>query len=168
MAHLRRTRVLVLGLHAFAGGYSHVSLRIIATIEHYVCLYCCAGCWPTVHSCFNSWTVKAPHCVCVTPQAAALDFGVGAWKAYFLDLSFCGASATMFCAISGSVPEQPVISTKSGHLFEKALIDKYVKETGKCPITQESLSLEDLLPLKVCTPHMHWPTVPVHTALSVP
>lgn len=54
----------------------------------------------------------------------------------------------MFCSISGTVPEQPVVSSKSGHLFEKRLIEKYVRETGKCPITQEALTLDDLLPLK--------------------
>ncbi|KXZ54344.1 hypothetical protein GPECTOR_5g426 [Gonium pectorale] len=55
----------------------------------------------------------------------------------------------MFCSISGVVPEQGVVSVKSGHLFEKSLIDKYVRETGKCPVTGEPLSTEDLLPLKV-------------------
>jgi pre-mRNA-processing factor 19 len=54
----------------------------------------------------------------------------------------------MFCAISGTVPEEPVVSKKSGHLFEKRLIEKYIKETGKCPVTQEDLTLEDLLPLQ--------------------
>jgi pre-mRNA-processing factor 19 len=54
----------------------------------------------------------------------------------------------MFCSISGTVPEDPVISKKSGHLFEKRLIEKYIQETGKCPITQESLSLEELLPVQ--------------------
>mmetsp|Transcript_13631 Transcript_13631/g.29224 ORF Transcript_13631/g.29224 Transcript_13631/m.29224 type:complete len:512 (-) Transcript_13631:704-2239(-) len=54
----------------------------------------------------------------------------------------------MFCAVSGNVPEQPVVSSKSGHLFERHLVEKYVKETGKCPVTGESLSLDDLLPLK--------------------
>jgi pre-mRNA-processing factor 19 len=55
----------------------------------------------------------------------------------------------MFCSISGTVPEQGVVSVKSGHLFEKSLIEKYVRETGRCPVTGEALSLEDLLPLKV-------------------
>lgn len=54
----------------------------------------------------------------------------------------------MFCSISGNVPEEPVISSKSGHLFEKRLIEKYVRETGKCPITSEPLTLDDLLPVK--------------------
>lgn len=29
-------------------------------------------------------------------------------------------------AVSGEVPEQPVVSTKSGHVFEKRLIERYV------------------------------------------
>uniref|UniRef100_A0A7S0YHM9 Pre-mRNA-processing factor 19 n=2 Tax=Polytomella parva TaxID=51329 RepID=A0A7S0YHM9_9CHLO len=54
----------------------------------------------------------------------------------------------MFCAISGVVPEQPVVSSKSGYVFDKILITKYIKEMGKCPVTNEPLSEEDLLPLK--------------------
>jgi pre-mRNA-processing factor 19 len=53
----------------------------------------------------------------------------------------------MFCAISGNVPEEPVVSKKSGHVFEKRLIDKYVAETGRCPVTQAELGPDDLLPL---------------------
>lgn len=55
----------------------------------------------------------------------------------------------MFCGISGNVPEQPVVSLKSGALFEKRLVEKYVRETGKCPVTGETLTAEDLLPLRV-------------------
>lgn len=51
----------------------------------------------------------------------------------------------MFCAISGQTPEEPVISTKSGHLFEKRLITKYIETEGKCPITGAELGLGDLL-----------------------
>lgn len=53
----------------------------------------------------------------------------------------------MFCAISGTVPEQPVVS-KTGVLFERRLIEKYVAETGKCPVTGEALGNDDLTPLK--------------------
>lgn len=31
---------------------------------------------------------------------------------------------TMFCSISGTTPEEPVISAKTGHLFEKSIITK--------------------------------------------
>jgi pre-mRNA-processing factor 19 len=36
----------------------------------------------------------------------------------------------MFCAISGSVPNEPVVNKKSGHLFERKLVEKYIQETG--------------------------------------
>eukprot|EP00665_Eupelagonemidae_sp_cell47_P009520 gene9519-4415_t len=57
----------------------------------------------------------------------------------------------MFCAMSGSAPEKPVVSQKSGHLFERSLIEKYIENTGKCPVTGEPLEASDLLPLKVST-----------------
>ncbi|KAL1526962.1 hypothetical protein AB1Y20_015651 [Prymnesium parvum] len=53
----------------------------------------------------------------------------------------------MFCAISGNAPEHPVVS-KTGHLFEQSVIEKYIEATGKCPVTGEELSASDLLPLK--------------------
>jgi pre-mRNA-processing factor 19 len=53
----------------------------------------------------------------------------------------------MFCAISGNVPEEPVVSKKTGHVFEKRLIEKYVAETGRCPVTQAELGADDLLAL---------------------
>ncbi len=35
------------------------------------------------------------------------------------------------CTVSGSVPEEPVVSTKSGHIFEKRLVLKAI-EVGCC------------------------------------
>ena len=57
----------------------------------------------------------------------------------------------MFCNISNKVPEEPVVSKKSGLLFEKRLILKYIDEKGICPVTQETLSVEDLLNIKTET-----------------
>lgn len=54
----------------------------------------------------------------------------------------------MFCAISGTTPEEPVISSRTGHLFEKNLIVKALQETGECPITKQALSPDDLLEIK--------------------
>ena len=39
------------------------------------------------------------------------------------------------CAITGETLKEPVISKKSGHLFEKKLILKHIESTGQCPIT---------------------------------
>mmetsp|Transcript_2602 Transcript_2602/g.4424 ORF Transcript_2602/g.4424 Transcript_2602/m.4424 type:complete len:504 (+) Transcript_2602:171-1682(+) len=54
----------------------------------------------------------------------------------------------MFCSITGQVPEQPVVSTKSGLVFERRLVEKFLREKSTCPITGEPLSVDDLLPLK--------------------
>lgn len=51
----------------------------------------------------------------------------------------------MFCSISGSVPQEPVVSKKTGHLYEKRIIEKYIKSEGRCPISGKDMSEEDLL-----------------------
>jgi pre-mRNA-processing factor 19 len=50
--------------------------------------------------------------------------------------------------MSGEPPVDPVVSRKSGHMFEKRTILTYILETGTCPITGQPLSAEDLLELK--------------------
>lgn len=54
----------------------------------------------------------------------------------------------MSCSISGEVPTEPVVCTKTGHVFEKSLIEKHINQTGTCPMNKESMSLDDLIPLK--------------------
>ncbi|KAJ7548824.1 hypothetical protein O6H91_07G028700 [Diphasiastrum complanatum] len=54
----------------------------------------------------------------------------------------------MFCAISGLTPEEAVVSRRSGLLFERRLIEKYIAERGTCPVTGEPLSPEDLVAVK--------------------
>ena len=43
---------------------------------------------------------------------------------------------------------EPVVSRKSGHMFEKRTIMTYILESGTCPITGQPLTAEDLLELK--------------------
>lgn len=52
------------------------------------------------------------------------------------------------CSISGEVPREPVVSVKSGHIFEKSLVEKHIKQTGRCPVTDEELNIEDLIAVK--------------------
>ncbi|KAJ2897391.1 hypothetical protein MKZ38_004692 [Zalerion maritima] len=54
----------------------------------------------------------------------------------------------MLCAISGEAPQEPVASRKNGTVYEKRLVEKYIEENGKDPVTGEELSIDDLLPLK--------------------
>lgn len=70
----------------------------------------------------------------------------------------------MLCAISNAVPADPVVCTKTGHVFERTLIEKYLDEMGKCPISGQEMTKDDLLPLK-----MGKPIKPRHTpAMSIP
>ncbi|KAM7462377.1 hypothetical protein LguiA_030498 [Lonicera macranthoides] len=54
----------------------------------------------------------------------------------------------MNCSISGEVPEEPVVSKKSGLLYEKRLIERHISDFGKCPITGEPLTMDDIVPIK--------------------
>ncbi|KAH9886170.1 Prp19-domain-containing protein [Xylariomycetidae sp. FL2044] len=54
----------------------------------------------------------------------------------------------MLCAISGEAPQEPVVSKLSGAVFEKRLIEKYIQENGKDPVSGEDLTIDDLLPIK--------------------
>lgn len=59
------------------------------------------------------------------------------------------SSANMYCSISGTIPSEPVVSTKSGHLYDRAIIEKLLSANGnKCPETGESLAKDELLPIK--------------------
>jgi len=58
-----------------------------------------------------------------------------------------------------------VVSTRTGHLYERRLVEKAIAETGECPVTRQPLSREELLPVKtnkVSAPpprvgHTWWP-----------
>ncbi|CAK9180206.1 unnamed protein product [Ilex paraguariensis] len=54
----------------------------------------------------------------------------------------------MNCSISGEVPEEPVVSKKSGLLYEKRLIERHISDYGKCPVTGEPLAMDDIVPIK--------------------
>ncbi|MEN2497545.1 MAG: hypothetical protein MHMPM18_001918 [Marteilia pararefringens] len=57
---------------------------------------------------------------------------------------------TFVCAISGEIPNEPVISPKSGSLFEKKLILKHLESSGNIdPVNNEPLSKEDLIEMKI-------------------
>ncbi|KAH9050472.1 WD40 repeat-like protein [Lactarius hengduanensis] len=53
-----------------------------------------------------------------------------------------------FCAISGEPPQDPVISSKSGHVYERRLVQKFISENGTDPVTGEKLEESDLVSIK--------------------
>lgn len=54
----------------------------------------------------------------------------------------------MFVLVSGEIPANPVVARVNGFLYEKSLISKYIKDTGKCPVTGAALTEEDLIDVK--------------------
>ncbi|KAI0998852.1 hypothetical protein K3495_g9344 [Podosphaera aphanis] len=54
----------------------------------------------------------------------------------------------MLCSISGEAPQHAVASSKSGHVYEKRLIEAYITENHKDPVNGEDLEIEDLVELK--------------------
>jgi pre-mRNA-processing factor 19 len=69
----------------------------------------------------------------------------------------------MFCSIT----KEPVISKKTGHLYEKRIIQKYLEENHKCPITGEDMTEDDLIELKTGTSTLAGKPRPP-TATSIP
>lgn len=70
---------------------------------------------------------------------------------------------SLICQISNEVPENPVVSPKSGAIFERRLIEKYIKENGTDPINGEELKEDDLIELKV--PTLIKPKPPAFTSI---
>lgn len=71
----------------------------------------------------------------------------------------------MYCAISGEVPLEPVVSRVSGHVFDRRLIDKALENSkGICPKTGNPLEKSDLIQVKADLAIRPRPT----TATSLP
>ncbi|PBJ79489.1 putative splicing factor XB2 [Trypanosoma cruzi] len=54
----------------------------------------------------------------------------------------------MFCCISNRVPHEPVVSRLSGCLYERSLVEQYIAEHGRCPVTGEALQKDDLIAVR--------------------
>jgi len=71
----------------------------------------------------------------------------------------------MFCSISGEAPEEPVLCSKSGRIYDKHNILKYMESNeNKDPFSLEAIQPEDLIPIKVEKNIRPRPT----TATSIP
>lgn len=55
---------------------------------------------------------------------------------------------SIVCAISGDIPDTPVVSHVSGHVFEKRLLEKWIEDKGTDPVTNEPLSMDQVTEIK--------------------
>ncbi|KAH3684794.1 hypothetical protein WICPIJ_004258 [Wickerhamomyces pijperi] len=58
----------------------------------------------------------------------------------------------LFSKVSGQLPKHPVVSPKSGLIFEQELIEQYILQNQQDPITNEPLSSDELIVIKQ-SPH---------------
>lgn len=73
---------------------------------------------------------------------------------------------SFFCGISGEPPQDPVVSTKSGHVYERRLITKYITDNGTDPITGEKLEESDLVSVKA-SKCLFFNCAPIYTAIPI-
>lgn len=43
------------------------------------------------------------------------------------------------------MPKDAVVSTRTGHIYERTLVETYIENEGKCPATGGDLTKEDLI-----------------------
>lgn len=57
-------------------------------------------------------------------------------------------SIYMLCSLSGEEAQEPVVSPKSGCIFERRLVELYISTTGKDPVSEDSLTVDELIAVK--------------------
>jgi pre-mRNA-processing factor 19 len=67
-------------------------------------------------------------------------------------------------AVSGEVPSDPVVSRKTGHVYERRLLEKHLEMTGSCPVTGEPMTMDDVIAIQ--TPKHVVPRTPAATSVS--
>ncbi|KPI34289.1 Pre-mRNA-processing factor 19 [Cyphellophora attinorum] len=65
--------------------------------------------------------------------------------------------------VSGEAPQVPVVSRKSGNVYDKRLIEAFITENGTEPTTGDTLTVEDLITLQ--TPSAVKPRPPTLTSI---
>lgn len=71
----------------------------------------------------------------------------------------------MFCHLTNEICETPVVSKKTGHIYEKAALEKYLKNNANlCPITNEPMSKDDYVEIKNFQMASR-PKPPTHTSI---
>lgn len=71
----------------------------------------------------------------------------------------------MLCALSGEPAKEPVVSPRSGAIFERKLVEAYIATSGKDPITDEPLATQDLVEIKTTVPTISPPRPPAFNSI---
>lgn len=73
----------------------------------------------------------------------------------------------MFCSISGEVPVEPVVSPKSGSIFDKKNIVNFITINGTDPINDEPLTIDELISIKSTIPEIVPPKPPQFSSIPL-
>lgn len=73
----------------------------------------------------------------------------------------------MLCSISGEVPVEPVVSPKSGSIFDKKNIVNFIAINGKDPINDEPLTVDELVAIKATVSDIVPPKPPQFTSIPL-
>ncbi|BFZ54141.1 hypothetical protein PYCC9005_001173 [Savitreella phatthalungensis] len=78
----------------------------------------------------------------------------------------------MFCALSGEPPQDPVVSRSSGAVFERRLLEAYLRDNdGRDPVSGEAISSDvdggDIISIRLA-PEYARPRAPTAAATSIP
>ena len=66
-----------------------------------------------------------------------------------LDVIYCpDKNSSSLISVSGDTPEEPVVSSVSGSIYERRLIEKYLGEYGTDPVNGQPLSKDQLIDIK--------------------
>lgn len=56
----------------------------------------------------------------------------------------------LYCALSGEIAQEPVVSSLTGHIYEKRLIEKHIKVSGTDPMNPDTpMYLEHIIPISI-------------------
>lgn len=81
------------------------------------------------------------------------------------DSSPLNSNTMMLCALSGEPAKEPVVSPRSGAIFERKLVESYIATSGKDPINDEPLAVEDLVPIQSQVPVVVPPRPPAFNSI---
>ena len=67
---------------------------------------------------------------------------------FWIFAEYCYCICHNILSVSNEIPEHPVICPISGHIYERRLIEKYIRENGTEPMTGEKITIDMLVDIK--------------------
>lgn len=102
--------------------------------------------------------------LCSSKYAQTKDVSTDGWKHSILFSDKMLVTYTNI-TVTGELAKEPVLSRKSGSIFEKRIVEEYITTSGKDPITDEPCTLDDLVPIRSTVPDIVPPRPPSQSSI---